>query len=118
MPELYHLLSLVNDWGDLILGAGVVVVAFCKPVRKWIVKQFIEPDRRQNADIDLLKRANLAILHDKIYTKCRAHIGEGSIDADEMKNLEHLFEVYEALGGNGTAKKLYEKCTNLPIRSE
>lgn len=61
------------------------------------------------------KKALLALLHDKMYYLCQYFIDKGQITTDELENIEYLYRPYEALGGNGTCKRLYEEVLRLPI---
>lgn len=65
-----------------------------------------------------LERAVLALLHDRIYELAEKYIARGGITVDELDNLRYLYESYEEMGGNGTGKVLYEKCTKLPLLTE
>lgn len=53
--------------------------------------------------------------HDKLYRFCEFYISTNEITVKELENLRHIYEGYTAVGGNGTAKELYERCQNLPI---
>lgn len=58
----------------------------------------------------------LGLGHDRIIHLCKGYIEQGWISTDEYENLyEYLFKPYEAMGGNGTAKKLMNEVSNLPI---
>ena len=73
--------------------------------------------KRKDADktIELLKQADIAILHDKIYTQCKRALREGEITADDYHNISCLVQPYFELGGNGTAHKLWDDVRDLPI---
>lgn len=115
---MFEFLNWINEWAGLIMSLVVGVGFFCKPIRNWLRKKLIEPDERQDELIALFKEAILAILHDRIYALCHFYLERGYMETDECKNLEHLYEAYEALGGNGTGKKLRDRCMELPIRKE
>lgn len=60
----------------------------------------------------------LGLGHDRIISLCEKYIDRGWIASDEYENLyEWLFKPYEALGGNGTAKRLMSIVDNLPSRN-
>lgn len=71
---------------------------------------------------ELVEEGLLAVLHDRLYQACRFYLARNDRDnkpwitAEELKNLEYLYDGYSALGGNGTCKELYERCRELPIR--
>lgn len=58
---------------------------------------------------------SLAMAHDIIYRYASFYIASGEITVEEMRNLTYLYERYAAMGGNGTAKEMYERCMELPI---
>lgn len=57
----------------------------------------------------------LSILHDRLQQACVYHLKVGHISVDDLENLETMFKSYTRLGGNGTVKKLYERCQELRI---
>lgn len=59
--------------------------------------------------------AILTLLHDRLYAECTAAIRRQSIDVDGLRNVEALYKVYHAKGGNGTGTSLYKRATALPI---
>lgn len=55
--------------------------------------------------------------HDRIIYLCERYIDRGWITSEEYENLRTwLFEPYEELGGNGTAKRLMAIVDNLPVK--
>lgn len=60
----------------------------------------------------------LGLGHDRIIHLCKYYIQQGYISSDDYENLhEYLFKPYEALGGNGTAKRLMDEVNKLPIKT-
>ena len=57
----------------------------------------------------------LAIGHDDLYRFSEFYIQTNQITLRELKNLEHIYNAYHALGGNGTGTELFERCKELPI---
>lgn len=79
----------------------------------------IKSDRKRiDERLDLLETSNVALLGDKIFHLCQAYLKRGWVSIDELKNLERIFKSYEANGGNGTAKHLYEKVLKMPNEKE
>ena len=59
----------------------------------------------------------LGLGHDRIIHLCKYYIGQGWISTDDYENLyEYLYKPYELMGGNGTAKRLMNEVTGLPMR--
>lgn len=65
---------------------------------------------------NLYEKALLAILYDRLFQSCQNYIAEKRISTEELKNLEHLYENYHRLGGNGTGTELYNRCRELPLK--
>lgn len=90
-------------FGLLVSGAGVGL------------KLIYSRGKKREEEDKKVKAGTLALLHDKLYHRCNEYIAISHISTDELKNLEYLYDSYSALGGNGTCKKLYERCQSLEI---
>ena len=56
--------------------------------------------------------------HDRIMELGKSYIERGSIAAEEYENLfTYLYQPYEELGFNGSAKRIMDEVKRLPIRS-
>lgn len=102
----------INSIIVAISGGGVfsIILGSMKVVMK---KSRDTDDRLKTHDAALI-----AILHDKLYTKCNEYITRGYATVDEINNLRYLYDSYHDLGGNGTGTKLYERVINLPTKQE
>ena len=72
---------------------------------------------------DVVKNANTKMLlglgHDRIVYLGLKYIERGSVTQDEYENLyKYLYQPYEEMGGNGSAKRIMETVSRLPIRVE
>ena len=57
--------------------------------------------------------------HDRIMFLGMHYIERGYITRDEYENLcEYLYNPYEKLGGNGSAKRIMAEVDKLPIRND
>ena len=66
---------------------------------------------------DMSTKMILGLGHDRIIYLCEKYIDRGWISTDEYENLrEWLYEPYEKMGGNGTAKRLIAIVNNLPTK--
>lgn len=54
------------------------------------------------------------LLRDRIIQAERYYSEKGYCDPDDKTNIEHMFDAYQALGGNDVAHKAYEIIVNLP----
>lgn len=87
-----------------------VIIAFVS----WLFQRVLVWKKEQ----DVVREGIVAILHDRLYTSCIAFIDQGYCTVDDRENLEYLYKPYKALGGNGTAEKLFDKCEDLPLKQE
>ena len=71
--------------------------------------------RSENKDIKTEMLVGLA--HDRIMNLGMVYVERGYITQDEYENLKtYLYEPYEKLGGNGSAKRIMQEVDKLPIR--
>lgn len=58
----------------------------------------------------------IGLAHDRIMYLGMAYIERGYITSDEYENLyEYLYQPYEKMGGNGSAKRVMTEVNKLPI---
>lgn len=100
----------INSIIVAIFGGGVFSIIYSS-TKAILNKSRDTDDRLKSHDAALI-----AILHDKLYTKCNEYITRGYATVDEINNLRYLYDSYHDLGGNGTGTKLYERVLNLPTK--
>ncbi len=66
-------------------------------------------------DVDAMKEGLLSILRDNIITMHERQSGGDGIPLYMRDALEHSYNAYKALGGNGTVTALYNELMGLPI---
>ena len=68
---------------------------------------------KNNAERKML----VGLAHDRIIHLGMVYIERGYVTQDEYENLQvYLYEPYEKMGGNGSAKRVMEEVRKLPIR--
>ena len=68
---------------------------------------------KNNAERKML----VGLAHDRIIHLGMVYIERGCITQDEYENLQvYLYEPYEEMGGNGSARRVMEEVRKLPIR--
>ena len=72
------------------------------------------------ADKNNVERKMLVgLAHDRIIHLGMAYLTRGYITQDEYENLnDYLYQPYEKMGGNGSAKRVMEEVRKLPIKRE
>ena len=70
---------------------------------------------KNNAERKML----VGLAHDRISHLGMAYVTRGYITQDEYENLnDYLYQPYEKMGGNGSAKRVMEEVRKLPIKRE
>lgn len=78
-------------------------------VTYWVQRR----DAKDSAESQMLK----GLGHDRICELGERFIARGSVTKDEYENLhDYLFVPYKKLGGNGTAEKVMNDVSKLPIK--
>lgn len=61
----------------------------------------------------------VGLAHDRIIHLGMVYVTRGYITQDEYENLnDYLYQPYEKMGGNGSAKRVMEEVRKLPIKRE
>ena len=70
---------------------------------------------KNNAERKML----VGLAHDRIINLGMVYVTRGYITQDEYENLnDYLYQPYEKMGGNGSAKRVMEEVRKLPIKRE
>lgn len=78
-------------------------------------QQLQKMDKKKDSQSQML----IGLAHDRICDLCQAYINRGWITKDEYENLfDYLFIPYKLLGGNGTAEKMINDVSKLPMKIE
>lgn len=96
-----HAVTIVTILVNCGIMSGVLKFAYSK------FKKYIDrAEARDNATRSLCRAEMISICHKAQKENCIAYYN--------LENLEHLFEAYKSLGGNGAMEKLYNKTIKLP----
>lgn len=84
-------------------------------VSKIVLKRMEQAEKRSEKD-DADRKMLVGLAHDRIIHLGMVYIQRGHITQDEYENLQvYLYEPYEKMGGNGSAKRVMEEVRKLPI---
>lgn len=88
------------------------------------ITELLDGFEKQGVDIENLKGQEEVLAKEtrsawryRIRQLCHIYIARGYMTAEEFNQLQKMFCVYTAIGGNGQTKDLYDKAMNLPIKS-
>lgn len=102
-----HLCDVALEWG-LISLLGAVAAGCSAGGMLW---RQLTRNKRQDAML-------LALGQYVLMCFCEDILEKGTMSLGEWTTLVHLYESYQALGGNGIVAELYEKCQRLKIRKD
>ena len=81
----------------------------------WGFLQFYVSKKMEAKDVRTQMLIGLG--HDRIIWLGMKYIERGYITHDEYENLvDYLFKPYEAIGGNGSAKRIVDEVKKLPVK--
>ena len=92
---------------------SIIVTVLCSVIASsgfwaWIQKK----DDKKSLQSQML----IGLAHDRIVSLGMVYIERGWITKDEYENLRvYLYEPYERMGGNGSAKRIMQEVDKLPI---
>ena len=97
-----------------------VIVASLGSAGLWtLINNIYTNNHKEDETIELLKKAELVILQDRLLYLCTKYVedeAEQGIEANKLKSLHNLYEVYQTLGGNGFISDLMKRVNTLKVR--
>lgn len=89
------------------------------------ITEILEGLKQQGVDLNNIKEKHQHLEHEircawryRIRTLCHAYIGRGWMSHNEFSQLQEMYNLYVAIGGNGQTKELYERTMQLDIKTE
>ncbi len=122
-------LVVAKDWIVTLTPLWAILLAvFWEPLKRTFKRNITDPNIKNTEAIkDLDKeikkiaktaedaqRINKALLHNEVFKECKEFLNNADINVDDLEHLGELFNLYESLGGNGIAAKLFNEVQNLP----
>ena len=89
------------------------------------ITEILAKIKSQGTDIDNLQAQENRLEHEtrcawryRIRSLCHAYIRRGWMSHDEYAQLQEMFNIYTAIGGNGQTKELYDRTMMLEIYTD
>lgn len=80
-------------------------------------KQGLDLENMRQSE-EILQKETRSAWRYRIRQLCHVYMERGCMTADEYDQLQKMFGIYEAIGGNGQTKDLYDRTKILPIKSK
>lgn len=91
-----------------------IITVLCSVIASSSFWLFIEKKTNKK---DLTSQMLIGLAHERIVSLGMEYIKRGSITKDEYEDLrDYLYKPYEALGGNGSAKRIMLEVDKLEIK--
>lgn len=96
-----------------------IVVAILSSTGVWSYletkrKKIIEMNEKECKDLENMEKLLVALAKCQICAMCAQFVERGYIYNSEAEMLEHLYEPYKELGGNGAGEYMYDQAMKLP----
>lgn len=87
------------------------------------IQELLTSLEKQGLDLEDMKQSEEILAKEtrsawryRIRQLCHVYLERGCMAADEYDQLQKMFSIYEAIGGNGQTKDLYDRVKTLPIK--
>lgn len=113
--------GLLLNQTSIVLVTAILSAVTSSGVMSLVLYIIQRRDKKKDAEHardSVESRMLLGLGHDKLIYLTDKFVRRGAITLKEKRNLEFLYEPYEALGGNGDCKIGYDACQQLPVVSE
>ena len=96
---------IIKYWLEFLFGIVIAVLGY-------VIKKIRNLYNKQKA----VENGVQALLRNELIRRYREYEIKGEMTILDKENIEHMFNEYENLGGNGTIKQMYEELLGLPIK--
>lgn len=80
------------------------------------INSYVEKRKKDLTDEALNKKANQALLRDRLRTLYKEYINQGWVDIDDKSNYSNMYDIYHALGKNGVMDEMCKQVLKLPTK--
>ena len=100
---------------EALIGALGSIWAFYKGLC-WLADRYNWGQKRKEEK--LFKQANMNMMKEIIRLEHRDFMRQGWVDNDELEHIEKVYELYHALGGNGSGTRMMDDLRKLPRQKD
>ena len=91
----------IKYWLEFVFTGAIAIMGY---IIKKLKKRMKEQERKNTA----IENGVQALLRNELIRRYREYEEKGEVSIIDKENIEHMFEEYKNLGGNGTVAKMYE----------
>jgi hypothetical protein len=99
----------------LVAIVEVITVVIASTLTSTGLWRYFENRKKKDSCEDKLLQA---MAHDRIINLSKKALMDGSVTVAEFDSILLLYEPYVAMGGNGSAKRMFEAVKQLPIKED
>ena len=100
---------IIKYWLEIGFASIVGIFSF-------LFKHLISKQKATKEKQKAIENGVQALLRNELIRRYREFESKGEISILDKENIEHMFEEYENLGGNGTVAEMYKEILSLPIK--
>lgn len=111
---------IIKYWLEVLFGVIVGIIGYyIKKIREQQEKQAKELEQRKKEEKikqETLVAGVLALLRNELIRRFREYKEKGEMSMLDKENMEHMFEAYFGLGGNGMMHDVHKEFLEIPIK--
>lgn len=100
---------IIEYWLEIAFGVVVSAVSF-------MIKSLYSNYKKITSKQKAIEKGVQALLRNELIRRYREYEEKGAITIIDKENIEHMYNEYKNLGGNGTVAKMYDDLMNLEIK--
>lgn len=106
----------MNIWLEICL-AVIASQGVWSVISQLLTRLFSKSDKKTQQD-DAMRDGMIGLLHDKVMTEGQKHVDRGYISITDYEDyFKYFYDPYDALGGNGSGKRMGNAIKQLPIKN-